>query len=205
MQLLCVEKKKDGWTGWGRGEITMRSPSNVSHLKSLLPRNKAGVKGARELESGAIESAACATFPLFDGAEKEAFWVVDPRLWWSPFIVFHIFTSSFFPLHRLIHILISFLRLFLWGPLSYSPSSPSPFHFKPNPSLLFYSFLPSHLHLHFCPPPHPSLSTSSAARILSPFLAVYTHLPGSYTRGLFFHGMQITLESVPVSDHAPGP
>lgn len=172
----------------------MRSPSNVSHFKRLSRRNKAGAKGARELESGAIESAACATFSLFDGAEKETFWIVDPRLWWSPFIVFHIFTSSFFRLHRLIHILISFLRLFLRGPLSYSPSSPVSVSFQTEP---FSPFLLISAQ---------SLTPSSIfpLRILSPFLAVYPHRPGSSTRGLFFHGMQITLKSVPVSDQAPG-
>lgn len=127
----------------------MRSPSNVSHFRCLSQRNKAGAKGARELERGVIESAACATFPLFDGAEKETFWLVDPRLWWSPFHCVSYFHFLFLPL-ALPHSHLYFIST----PLSLRPALlftllPVSVSFQTEP---FSSFLPSHLHLHFCPP-----------------------------------------------------
>lgn len=35
----------------------------------------------RELENGKIKSAASAIFAVFDGAEKEMFWIDNPCLW----------------------------------------------------------------------------------------------------------------------------
>lgn len=54
---------------------------NVSHFRGLLERNKTKVERERELENGEIKSAALASFAIFDGAEKEMFWIDNPCLW----------------------------------------------------------------------------------------------------------------------------
>lgn len=59
----------------------MRSPLNVRHFKCLLERNKTEVERGSELKNGAIKSAAYASFAVFDGAEKEMFWIDNPCLW----------------------------------------------------------------------------------------------------------------------------
>lgn len=65
---------------WQNKKSTMRSVWDVSHLRGLSER-KQNTSAGRESVNGEIKSAASASFAVFDGAEKEMFWIDNPRLW----------------------------------------------------------------------------------------------------------------------------
>lgn len=48
---------------------------------SFGEKQNRGGERERELENGEIKSTAYASFALFDGAEKEIFWIDNPCLW----------------------------------------------------------------------------------------------------------------------------